>query len=131
MPSHARGSLHRESAQRVPPACARFWAHGVPARVDIIGEDTRLLVWGHVELCSCVRSRCSPRGLAEGSTLKCIGGDVGWGKAWPSGGPSVPLPAPQWGEDQAHPPALHRLHLSGLGLCPLLLLPGTQHLAGE
>ncbi|XP_036113767.1 SID1 transmembrane family member 2 isoform X2 [Molossus molossus] len=38
--------------------------------------------------------------------------------------------APKRGKDQAYPPALHRLHLGGLGLRTLLLLPGTQHLAG-
>lgn len=39
--------------------------------------------------------------------------------------------APQRRAHQAHPLALHRRHLSGVGLCPLLLLPGAQHLAGK
>uniref|UniRef100_A0A8C3GN91 SID1 transmembrane family member 2 n=1 Tax=Cairina moschata TaxID=8855 RepID=A0A8C3GN91_CAIMO len=40
-------------------------------------------------------------------------------------------PAPQRRAHQAHPPALHYRHLRGLGLRPLLLLPGAQHLAGR
>ena len=69
---------------------------------------------------------CSPSGVGPQAGLPPA---PQWGGA--SGrSPPVP-PAPERGEDQAHPPALHRLHFGGLGLRPVLLLPGTQHLAGE
>jgi hypothetical protein len=59
--------------------------------------------------------------------VKLGGAQVGGGRA---DGCGPPL-APERREDQAHPSALHRLHLRGLGLRALLLLPGTEHVAGE
>lgn len=54
----------------------------------------------------------------------------------PRGPPMAPLTtpfpaAPERRASAAGLPALHCLHLRGVGLRPLLLLPGPEHLAGE
>ncbi|XP_054078914.1 SID1 transmembrane family member 2 isoform X9 [Rissa tridactyla] len=58
---------------------------------------------------------------------QCSGPMIGWCSwSWET---SSTGRSPQRRAHQAHPLALHCRHLGGLGLRPLLLLPGAQHLA--